>query len=158
MREVLLSPEFWDQSAYFARYSWPVEFVVRALKDVGWTGFSVNDALTPLSNMGQILYEPPDVAGWDAGQAWFSTGAMLARMNFASTLAANQRVQAGDGGQAAHAADARDAAVVRARRARRRAPLDERVTSRARRTICGRPARGPAATRSCRRRSPGSCT
>ena len=24
MREVLLSPEFWDQSAYFARYSWPV--------------------------------------------------------------------------------------------------------------------------------------
>ena len=28
----------------------------------------MNDALTPLSNMGQILYEPPDVAGWDAGQ------------------------------------------------------------------------------------------
>ena len=37
MREVLLSPEFWDAGAYFARYSWPVEFVVRALKDVGWT-------------------------------------------------------------------------------------------------------------------------
>ena len=44
-----------------------MEFVVRALKDIGWIGFSVNDALTPLSNMGQILYEPPDVAGWDAG-------------------------------------------------------------------------------------------
>ena len=29
MREVLLSPEFWDDGAYFARYSWPVEFVVR---------------------------------------------------------------------------------------------------------------------------------
>ena len=39
-------------SAYFARYSWPVEFVVRALKDVGWTGFSVNDALTPLVEHG----------------------------------------------------------------------------------------------------------
>jgi len=91
MREVLLSPEFWDPSTYFARYSWPSEFVVRALKDIGWKGFSVNDALTPLSNMGQILYDPPDVAGWDAGRSWFSTGAMLARMNFASTLAANQR-------------------------------------------------------------------
>jgi uncharacterized protein (DUF1800 family) len=91
MREVLLSPEFWDESNYFARYSWPVEFVVRALKDVGWNGFSVNDALTPLSNMGQILYEPPDVAGWDAGQTWFSTGAMLSRLNFAAQLAANQR-------------------------------------------------------------------
>jgi uncharacterized protein (DUF1800 family) len=91
MREVLLSPELWDQGAYFARYSWPAEFVTRALKDIGWSGFSVNDALTPMSNMGQILYEPPDVSGWDAGQSWFSTGAMLARMNFASTLAGNQK-------------------------------------------------------------------
>ena len=91
MREVLLSPEFWDQTAYFTRYSWPVEFVVRALKDIGWKGFSVDTALTPLSNMGQILFEPPDVSGWDAGQTWFSTGAMLARMNFASTLAADQK-------------------------------------------------------------------
>jgi uncharacterized protein (DUF1800 family) len=93
MREVLLSPEFQDESAYFARYAWPVELVVRALKDVGWTGYTVNDALTPLSNMGQILYEPPDVAGWDLGESWFSTGAMLARMNFASSLAANQKIK-----------------------------------------------------------------
>ena len=91
MREVLLSPEFWDPSAYFARYSWPVEFVVRALKDIGWNGFSVNDALTPLSNMGQILYDPPDVAGWRPGQEWFSTSGMLSRLNFAASLAANQK-------------------------------------------------------------------
>jgi uncharacterized protein (DUF1800 family) len=91
MREVLLSPQFWNEDAYFSRYSWPVEFVVRSMKDVGWRGFSVGDALTPLSNMGQNLYDPPDVAGWDLGRLWFSTGSMLARMNFASTLAANQR-------------------------------------------------------------------
>jgi uncharacterized protein (DUF1800 family) len=91
VREVFLTPQFWDSASYFSRYSWPVEFVVRAIKDVGWVGFSVNDALAPLSNMGQTLYDPPDVSGWDAGQTWFATGAMLARMNFASTLAANQR-------------------------------------------------------------------
>jgi uncharacterized protein (DUF1800 family) len=38
------------------------------------------------------LYEPPDVAGWDAGQTWFSTGAMLSRMNFASQLTNNQKL------------------------------------------------------------------
>jgi uncharacterized protein (DUF1800 family) len=91
MREVLLSPEFWDQSAYWTRYAWPVEFVVRAWKDVGWNGFSVNDALTPLANMGQTLFEPPDVSGWRQGGAWFSSGATLARMNFASALASNQK-------------------------------------------------------------------
>jgi uncharacterized protein (DUF1800 family) len=41
--------------------------------------------------MGQALFEPPDVAGWDLGPAWFSTAGMLARMNFAATLAQNQR-------------------------------------------------------------------
>jgi uncharacterized protein (DUF1800 family) len=91
VREVLLSPQFWDPAAQFARYAWPVEFVVRAAKDIGWVGFTVNDALAPLTNMGQVLYEPPDVSGWDAGRTWFSTGAMLARMNFAATLTFNQK-------------------------------------------------------------------
>jgi uncharacterized protein (DUF1800 family) len=91
MREVLLSAEFWDQQSYWARYSWPIEFVVRSLKEVGWSGFSANSAIAPLSNMGQILFEPPDVAGWDAGQTWFATGAALARMNFAATLTSNQK-------------------------------------------------------------------
>jgi uncharacterized protein (DUF1800 family) len=88
---VLLSAEFADSSAYFARYSWPVEYVVRSLKETGWTGFSAATTLSPLVNMGQQLFEPPDVAGWDLGQQWFSTGTMLARMNFASTLAGNQK-------------------------------------------------------------------
>jgi uncharacterized protein (DUF1800 family) len=91
IRAVLTSGEFWDSANTFTRYSWPVEFVVRALKDIGWRGFSATDALTPLGNMGQNLYDPPDVAGWELGSSWFSTGSMLARMNFASALAGNQK-------------------------------------------------------------------
>jgi uncharacterized protein (DUF1800 family) len=91
MRAVLLSPQFWDERSYFARYAWPVEFVVRLIKDIGWSGFSVDAARAALSAMGQDLFEPPDVAGWDAGRTWFATGAMLARMNFAASLAGNQR-------------------------------------------------------------------
>jgi uncharacterized protein (DUF1800 family) len=86
-----MSNEFWDSGTFFARYAWPAEFVVRAIKDIGWAGYSVSDALTPLTNMGQNLYDPPDVSGWDLGQSWFSTGSMLARMNFASQLAGNQK-------------------------------------------------------------------
>jgi uncharacterized protein (DUF1800 family) len=91
VQTLLLSPQFRDPANYYKRYSWPAEFVARALKEVGWTGFSVNDALTPLANMGQQLLEPPDVSGWHLGKAWFSTGAMLARMNFAAQLATNQK-------------------------------------------------------------------
>jgi uncharacterized protein (DUF1800 family) len=91
VRAVLTSREFDAPSSYFARYSWPAEFVTRALKEVAYAGYQLNSVLGPLSNMGQQLFEPPDVAGWERGQAWFSTAAMLARMNFASTLTSRQR-------------------------------------------------------------------
>jgi uncharacterized protein (DUF1800 family) len=87
------SPQFVDPSNFFKRYSWPAEFVVRAIKEMGWTGFSVNDALNPLITMGQQLFEPPDVSGWDLGESWFTSGAMLARMNFAAQLAGNQKFE-----------------------------------------------------------------
>ena len=41
--------------------------------------------------MGQQLYEPPDVNGWALGAEWISTASMLARMNYAATLAASQK-------------------------------------------------------------------
>jgi hypothetical protein len=79
----------------FQRYSWPVEFVVRSIKETGWNGFSVDTARTPLTNMGQQLYEPPDVNGWALGPEWFSTSSMLSRMNFAATLMGNQKFNLG---------------------------------------------------------------
>jgi uncharacterized protein (DUF1800 family) len=82
-------------AAEFSRYSWPIEFVVRAIKETGWNGLSVDAAMTPLVNMGQSLYEPPDVNGWSLGAEWFGTSSMLARMNFASTLMANQKFNLG---------------------------------------------------------------
>jgi uncharacterized protein (DUF1800 family) len=85
------SPQFVNPSNYFKRYSWPAEFVVRAIKEMGWAGFSVNDALNPMITMGQQLFEPPDVNGWELGPGWFSSGGMLARMNFAAQLATNQK-------------------------------------------------------------------
>ncbi|MBZ5555906.1 MAG: DUF1800 domain-containing protein [Acidobacteriia bacterium] len=127
MREVLRSPQFWDPGTYFARYSWPVEFVVRALKDVGWTGFSVNSALTPLANMGQTLYEPPDVSGWRQGKAWFSTSAMLSRMNFASQLAANQKFNVAARAKAAAAGQSPDTLLAFLQRELVTAPLDSGV-------------------------------
>jgi uncharacterized protein (DUF1800 family) len=98
---LLNSPEFSNPANRYARYSWPVEFVARSLNEVGWAGFSLNDALTPLLNMGQLLFEPPDVNGWELGSGWFSSGAMLARMNFAAQLASNQKINLRDGSRGA---------------------------------------------------------
>jgi uncharacterized protein (DUF1800 family) len=96
LRQIFLSAQFRNPSNYYKRYAWPAEFVVRAMKEVGWTGFSVNSALTPMISMGQQLFEPPDVAGWELGPGWFSSAGMLARMNYASALALNQRINLRD--------------------------------------------------------------
>jgi uncharacterized protein (DUF1800 family) len=92
---ILQSSVFLDPANWYTRYSWPAEFVVRAIKEVGWNGFSVDTARAAMINMGQTLFEPPDVAGWSLGQEWFSSGAMLARMKLRATLAANQRCNLG---------------------------------------------------------------
>ncbi len=91
IRYILTSPWFEQPSMRFARYSWPAEFVARAIKEVGWQGFSLDKARAPLANMGMLLFEPPNVGGWPIGANWFSTGTMLARTNFAATLAASQK-------------------------------------------------------------------
>jgi uncharacterized protein (DUF1800 family) len=90
VRHILTSPWFTDPSMRYARYSWPAEFVARAIKEVGWQGFSLDKARAPLANMGMLLFEPPNVGGWPVGTGWFSTGTMLARANFAATLAGSQ--------------------------------------------------------------------
>jgi uncharacterized protein (DUF1800 family) len=91
VRYILTSAWFTDPAARHARYSWPAEFVTRAIKEVGWQNLSLDKVRSPLANMGQQLYEPPNVGGWPLGANWFSTSTMLARSNFAATLASSQK-------------------------------------------------------------------
>ena len=92
---ILTSRWFQGAAAWHTRYSWPAEFVARSIKEVGWNGFSVDAVRTPMTAMGQTLFEPPDVSGWELGQGWFGSGGMLARMNFSASLAFNQRFNLG---------------------------------------------------------------
>ena len=82
----VLGPEVPDPAMRFARYSWPTEYVARAIKEVGWQNFSLDRARAPLANMGQLLFEPPNVRGWEGGRAWINTNTVFARDNFAVLL------------------------------------------------------------------------
>ena len=91
VRFVLTSSWFTDPSMRFTRYAGPAEFVVRAIKEVGWQGLSLDEVLAPMASMGMQLFEPPHVGGWPSGTGWLSTATMLARSNFAATLAGSQK-------------------------------------------------------------------
>jgi uncharacterized protein (DUF1800 family) len=63
----------------------PVEYVVGALR-----ALRVRPAdrhLGVLRNLGQLPFDPPNVGGWPADDAWLTTAASLTRLQFAQDLA-----------------------------------------------------------------------
>lgn len=85
------SPQFYSEKAYRGRVKSPAEFVVGAVRAVGFTPNV--PALTimgqAMAAMGQTLFDPPNVAGWTGDKlssAWMSTQAWISRVNFINLL------------------------------------------------------------------------
>jgi uncharacterized protein (DUF1800 family) len=88
MRTILTSPEFLSPDAYTAKVKTPFEFVVSALRT---TDADVRDArpfVRTLQELGMPLYQCQLPTGYkDTADAWINTGALVARMNVALTVA-----------------------------------------------------------------------
>ena len=65
-----------------------------ALRHPGGRAGRARDA----ARMGQVLFYPPNVKGWDGGAAWLSSQTILTRENFANALAQNPKMMQGAAG------------------------------------------------------------
>jgi len=96
VRAIFTSDEFFSDRAFFSLIKQPVELTVGAIRMLGGTynqGNSTrgsNTLATLTRNMGQDLFAPPDVAGWDPNLAWVNTANMLERFNFANSFLTNR--------------------------------------------------------------------
>ncbi len=96
VRAIFTSDEFFSERAFFSLIKQPAELVVGAIRMLGGTynqGTTARRSNTLAqfsSNMGQDLFAPPDVAGWDANLAWVNTASMLERFNFANSYLTNR--------------------------------------------------------------------
>lgn len=87
MRIMLGSRHFFSEHAYRQRIKDPVELAVGAVRAL-LPGPVPPSALVPrLKGMGQELFAPPTVKGWDGGKTWLNTSTVLARHNFAQAVA-----------------------------------------------------------------------
>lgn len=93
VRAILTSPEFYSERAYFGKVRSPVEFVTGVVRGLEIeTAFDFPPARggarggSHYQAMGQVLFEPPNVAGWPGGAAWLSSGAFFARLNVLDQL------------------------------------------------------------------------
>ena len=85
MSALLRSNVFYSARAYRALVKSPVEFVVGAHKQMGLERI-VDGTPAALRAMGQVLFYPPNVAGWPGGANWLTSQMLIARENFIAKM------------------------------------------------------------------------
>ncbi|MFD0692708.1 DUF1800 domain-containing protein [Paenibacillus sp. GCM10027628] len=83
--ELFVSDDFYNESLHMTLIKTPAEYVAGMMK-VCQLSLS-KGIVQAMRKMGQELYSPPDVAGWRGGQTWLSTSSLLARYQFAESVA-----------------------------------------------------------------------
>ncbi len=85
LRAIFLRPEFFSPTARTGLVRSPVEWIVTCLRSVGLTAVATNPQWW-MEEMGQVLFEPPNVAGWKNNAYWLNSTALWARADFARNL------------------------------------------------------------------------
>lgn len=83
MRAMFLRPEFYGATAKWALVRSPTEFIVATLYHLRTNADSIA-AEWRSGPMGQVLFDPPNVAGWKGGSSWLTTSALSGRAQLAA--------------------------------------------------------------------------
>lgn len=88
LRDLLVSELFFSEPARHSIIKSPVCFVLgtyRALE----VQPNFKSTAQVIARLGQDLFQPPTVKGWEGGRLWITSATLLQRANFAATLSAN---------------------------------------------------------------------
>jgi uncharacterized protein (DUF1800 family) len=88
LRKLFLSQYFYAEENRLTHYKNPAEFVTHLLRqgefaDLFATQFGPG---TQMTLMGMILFNPPNVSGWQHGRAWITSGSLVSRYNYVAYL------------------------------------------------------------------------
>jgi uncharacterized protein (DUF1800 family) len=85
---------FYSSAAIGTRIKSPVELLVGTLEYLGAKLPTQNDEYFQVggltNDLGQVLFEPPSVFGWDEGLSWVETTGMLERLRLADHIASSR--------------------------------------------------------------------
>lgn len=87
LRAMFTSEAFYSDKAYRSIVKSPTEYVVGIL--ALFPNLKLKNEFLPLqalNEMGQMLFDPPNVAGWPGGAAWLSSNMLFARFQFAEMV------------------------------------------------------------------------
>jgi uncharacterized protein (DUF1800 family) len=81
LENLFLSEEFYSPRAMGTQIKSPIQLVVGLHRDLGLKDPDLAYLATATRDMGQELFEPPSVFGWQTGRAWVSTSRTFSRYN-----------------------------------------------------------------------------
>ena len=91
LRAIVTSPEFFSPAAYRAKMRSPFEYVAAAMRALNAETDGDRPVLDAIGRMGQPVFGRITPDGYaDRADQWLSSGAMVARLNFAAALTANR--------------------------------------------------------------------
>lgn len=81
-RSLLNSDDFWHADNRASLVKSPVSLVVGTIRSTGRLPSDWETLTSKLSQMGQHLFDPPNVAGWPGGGSWITPGRLLTRIEW----------------------------------------------------------------------------
>jgi len=103
LREMFLSEAFYSEKAMGQQVKSPAQFVVQLASDLEHDNPPYGAMAAATARLGQDLFYPPNVKGWDGNQAWINANSLLIRYNLPAMLVRQRGPQGGNAylGQAA---------------------------------------------------------
>jgi len=88
MRTMITSTEFWDPGVFRGKVKSPLEMVVSAVRAVDGDVQMATSLTAVMNQLGEPLYRKQEPTGYsNRGGDWMNSASLLARMNFANSLA-----------------------------------------------------------------------
>ncbi|SMC68545.1 DUF1800 domain-containing protein [Pedobacter africanus] len=86
MRKMFSSAWFYDKENIGTKIKSPVEFLVGLSREFHVTYNKPQVLIQLQSNLGQYLFNPPNVAGWPGGKNWIDSSSLMLRMKIPSLV------------------------------------------------------------------------
>jgi uncharacterized protein (DUF1800 family) len=82
LTELFRSEEFYSARSVGTQIKSPVQLAVGTARALGVKDVEPQFVVTAAQSLGQELFGPPNVKGWDGGRAWINSNTVVARANF----------------------------------------------------------------------------
>jgi uncharacterized protein (DUF1800 family) len=86
MHSIFSADWFWDDKNCGIKIKSPVEFIVELMKILNLKFYTPDVTLTLEKSLNQVLFNPPNVAGWPGGNSWIDTSTLLFRLKLSELI------------------------------------------------------------------------